>query len=310
MNKKIIIAGGTGMIGSRLAVILAGMDYEVIILSRTSAGRPINDSKNRNTKNKNIFYAKWTGDDNGWKKHIDNSYAVINFSGASIGAGRWTKAYKKVLINSRLDSTGRLVEAIKEAKNPPEVFISTSAVGYYGNTGDKELNEDSQPSDDFLARLCVDWESKAKEAETVCRIVTPRLGAVLSSSGGALKRMLLPFKLGLGGPIGTGMQWFPWIHIGDVINLYVWLLENTEVPGTVNAVSPGIVRQKDFARVFGNVLKRPAFLPLPGLMLKAMMGEAASLATDGQKAVPEKLIAFGFDFAYPDLQKALRDLLK
>ncbi len=306
MSKKVIISGGTGLIGSRLAKRLSGMDYEVIILTRQS-GRSNN---NINKTGNNISYINWLGSDSGWNKHIDNSYAVVNFSGASIGAGRWTKAYKEILTNSRLDSTAKLADAIKEAKSPPDVFISASAVGYYGNSGDLELDEDSQHADDFLARLCAGWESNALEAEAVSRVVTVRLGVVLSPDGGALKRMLLPFKLGLGGPIGNGMQWMPWIHIDDVINLYVWLLENPAVSGAVNAVSPGIVRQKDFAEIFGKMLKRPAFLPLPEIILKAMMGEAATLATGGQKAIPKKILDFGFDFAFPDLQMALRDLFR
>ncbi len=300
MSKKIIISGGTGMIGSHLASTLAGLDYEVIILSRSSAGR----------SNKNISYVKWNIEDSGWKEHIDNSFAVINFSGASIGAGRWTEAYKKVLIGSRLETTGRLVEAINEAASPPEAFISASAVGYYGNMGDKELDEDSPPADDFLARLCVGWESEARRAEAVCRVVMPRLGVVLSSKGGALDRMLLPFRLGLGGPIGSGKQWLPWIHIGDVVKLHVWLLENAAATGAVNAVSPGIIRQREFAKILGKVLRRPALLPLPEIALKAIMGEAAILATGGQKAVPKKLIDSRFNFAFPDLLDALRDLLK
>jgi len=248
--------------------------------------------------------------DSSWKQHINNSYAVINFSGASIGAKRWTPAYKEILTHSRLDSTAKLADAINKSKNPPEVFISASAVGYYGNTGDEELDEDSRPAVDFLARLCTDWESKALEAKAVCRVVAVRLGVVLSPDGGALKRMLLPFKLGFGGPIGSGMQWMPWIHIDDVVNLYIWLLENPTVSGAVNAVSPQIVRQKDFARILGKVLKRPAILPLPEIVLKAMMGEAAILAIGGQKAVPKKIIGSGFDFTYPDLQMALTDLLR
>jgi uncharacterized protein (TIGR01777 family) len=204
-----------------------------------------------------------------WKDYLEGKDAIIHLAGASLAAKRWNENYKLEIYKSRIESTKNLVNAIRKCEVKPKVFITSSAVGYYGNRGDDLLIEENQPGEDFLAKLCYDWENEAEKVErSDVRNVSLRIGFVLSQKGGVLKQFLIPFKLFIGGPLGNGNQWFPWIHIDDLVNILVYTLNNESLKRSVNSVSPGIVKMKDFASTLGNVLHRPSLFPVPKLLLR------------------------------------------
>lgn len=238
--------------------------------------------------------------------------AVVHLAGASVGEGRWTEDRKKVLRSSRVDATQHLVRALAQLRQPPKVFVSASATGYYGDRGDEVLTETSAPGIDFIAGLAKDWEAAALGAEKFgARVVILRFGIVLSPNGGALPRMLKPFRMGVGGRLGSGKQWMSWVALDDAIGVIRYALENAGLRGPVNVVAPNPVQNAEFTRVLARVLHRPALFPTPRFALRAVLGEMADvLLFSSQRAMPEKLTKLGYSFRYPSLEEALRAALE
>jgi len=297
-HRNILITGGTGFIGHQLAKNLDDHGYHVTVWTRSN-------QVNHSDLEKIDFVTSLEDlPDIDW-------YGVINLAGEPLNEVRWSIKQKKIIVNSRVLLTQRLNAWIRDLREPPEVYISGSAIGWYGHWDDECLDEDSSSRNGFSNRLCRDWEAAANElADLKCRICIVRLGIVLGSQGGALQPMLLPAKLGLGGPMGSGNQWWSWIHIADTVRCFEMLLENSQVNGVFNLTAPNPVTQREFASALGKHLKRPAFLPLPGIIVKLMMGEfAEEVLLNGQRVLPKKLLDAGFRFDHPSLSDALEDLL-
>ncbi len=236
--------------------------------------------------------------------------AVLHLAGESVAEGRWTKAQKARIRDSRVIGTRHLVQGIAQAERKPAVLVSASAVGYYGDRGDEELTESAAPAHDFLADVCVEWEREALAAEGAgVRVVTARTGIVLGAGGGALGKMLTPFKLGAGGPLGNGRQWMPWIHVADLARMYVHAAENAAIRGPMNATAPHPVRNSEFTKALGRQLHRPAFMPAPYIGLRIVFGEFAQVLFASQRVIPKVALDTGFVFQYPELAGALREIL-
>lgn len=236
--------------------------------------------------------------------------AVLHLAGESVAEGRWTAAQKARIRDSRVIGTRHLVAGIAAAARKPAVLVSASAVGYYGDRGDEELVESAAPADDFLGRVCVEWEREALAAEASgVRVVTARTGIVLGAGGGALGKMLTPFRLGLGGPLGSGRQWMPWIHVADLARLYVHAAEQAAIRGPMNSVAPNPVRNSEFTRALGRQLHRPAFMPAPYIGLRILFGEFAQVLFASQRVIPRVALESGFEFKYPEIAAALREIL-
>ena len=307
---RIVITGGTGLLGHALADALVASDNEVVLLSRS--GTPAPPAGQVWTHARGARTLRWSGTDDtrGWAQVVDGCDAVVHLAGESIASGRWTEARKARLRESRVFTTRALVAAIAEAATPPRALLSGSAVGYYGPRGDTKLVEASSPGDDFLARLCVEWEGEAARAEAAgTRVCLLRTGVVLSRRDGALAKMLLPFRLFAGGPVGDGSQYLSWIHLEDWVALARWLLAGTE-GGPFNLTAPEPVTNAAFARAAAGALSRPSWLPVPGFALRALMGEMAdALLLGGQRVVPQRALADDFAFAFPTIDLALADLV-
>ena len=304
MAKKIIITGATGLVGKNISSELIKKSEEVIVFTR-------NVEAGKNKVPNASMYLKWNYDKpEEWKEHINNSKAIIHLAGANLASKRWSKKYKKIITESRIKSTQNLIKAVSEAKNKPEVFICSSAVGYYGNSGDTLLTEDSAPGNDFLANLCIQWEKAAEEIETFgIRRVSIRSGLVLSKEEGILKKFLLPYNLYVGGKLGNGNQWFPWIHINDLVNIYLFSLYN-KIDGAINAVSTNPLRMKEFAFELGKTLNKPSFFKVPEFLLRIVLGEQAKAALSSLRVIPQKLNNQNFKFQFENLSICLKDLLK
>lgn len=292
---KIVVAGGSGFIGEPLVRRLLSKGHDVAVLSRNpakvDAGRGL----------------QWDGKSQGpWSAEVAAADAVINLSGENVGEGRWTDARKKRLIASRLDSTAALIEAMRREPDRRRTYITASAVGLYGDRGDETLHESSDPGRGFLAELVTRWEAAARDAEPLARLVLLRFGVALAPEGGALKKLLLPFKLGVGGPIGSGNQWMSWIDRDDAVRLVEWALETEAARGAYNATAPRPATNRDFARALGAALHRPALLPTPAFALRLAFGEMADEAVlASQRAVPARAQQEGFEFAYPTVEASL-----
>ncbi len=285
---KVLIAGGSGFIGSHLSKFLSERGYEVLIVSRdASRGIPYDEVH----------------------RYVDGNTVVVNLAGENIASGRWTSAKKRTIRESRIWAGRKLVEGIRKSGIKPAAFLQASAIGYYGRSLDAEFDEDSPPGDDFLARLVVDWENSTREVEDMgIRRVILRIGLVLARDGGAYPRMSLPFRLGLGGRVGTGKQWMSWIHVGDLVRAIEFLMKNDH-SGPFNLTAPSPVRNSEFARTLCEVLRRPCLFPVPAFLLKMLFGEMADyLLLEGQKVIPRRLLEVGFQFSYPDLRGALESL--
>ena len=296
----IVIAGGTGFLGSALVRALALDGHVVAVLTRTGGqGKP---------GPARLIEWKPDGSVGPWVFAIDGAEAVINLAGESIAGRRWTAAQKKRILESRVKATRSLAEAIRQSAAPPPVFVSGSAVGYYGALGDETVTEDHAPGRDFLADVCVQWEREAARAAGArTRVVSIRTGLVLERDGGALPQMLPPFWFGAGGRVGSGHQWWPWIHRQDWIDLVRFAIRTASVTGPLNVTAPAPVTNADFARALGRALHRPAFLPAPGFALRLMLGEMAdALLLSGQRAIPAKAEKLGFKFGFVDVNAALR----
>lgn len=252
-------------------------------------------------------------EDDGIGTRLDDALAgtdaIINLAGEPILGGRWTVRRRQALTSSRVHLTQRLVAGMRRMATPPRVLVSGSAVGYYGNRGETLLSESAAAGHDFLGRLCQDWESAANSAADICRVVTVRTGVVLGRDGGALPLMAPAFRLGAGGPIGNGRQYMPWIHLHDLVAIFVRALDETSLSGPINGVAPYPVTSRDFARAMGRVLGRPVVLPLPAFALRAVLGDAARVLLDSQRAQPARLTSSQFIWRFPTLDAALQDLL-
>lgn len=302
---NIVLAGATGFIGQRLVRKLQHEGHSLTLLSRRHSAPEESDLPG-------IAFAHWDGKTTGdWAKHIDGSDAVINLAGEPIAAKRWTRTQKERILSSRLNATGAIVDAIAKAAKRPEVLINASAVGYYGDVNEGEVTESHSPADDFLGTTCARWEQTAREAErSGVRVVMVRTGIVLEKSGGALKKLLLPFRLFAGGPLGSGNQWFPWIHIDDEVGAIVFALANKVLSGPVNLAAPEPATMREFCRALGQTMGRPSWAPVPGFVLQILLGEMSTMLLGGQKVVPKKLQEAGYRFTFPRLDLALRDVLK
>ena len=300
---KIMMTGGTGFIGRALAGRLVEEGHEVMVLTRSASSR-------RNAPPGLTLVQGDPREPGDWQQQAASADGLVNLAGASI-FGRWTDQYKETLRQSRLATTKNLVEALSGQDNSGRVLLNASAIGYYGFRGDEDLDESAQGGDDFLAALSRDWEAEARKAEALgVRVVLMRFGVVLDGSGGAMKQMLPPFKLGLGGRLGSGRQWFSWVHLGDLIKAAVFLLENPQASGPFNITASGPVTNREFTKALGRALKRPAILPIPAFIMKLAMGEFATALLNGQKVFPRKLLDMGFDFDYPQIDAALKEILQ
>ena len=299
---KIVITGATGMIGSLLVERLATrFDTALVLLSR----KPAQEFPVANRQ----WLAWQPGASGEWQRAIDGADAVINLAGEPIAGKRWSPRQKLILRSSRIEATQSLVEAIGKSKVKPKTLISASAVGYYGPHGDERLNEDSKPGDDFLSRLCVDWESEAKNAESFgVRVSVLRTGIVLAKGAGALQKMVPPFKLFAGGPLGSGLQWMPWIHIDDEVGLIEFLLDRADARGSFNGTAPNPVTMAEFSQALGRALNRPSWASVPPSVLALMLGEMADMLLTGQRAIPDAALKLGYQFKYPHLADALSAL--
>jgi uncharacterized protein (TIGR01777 family) len=236
--------------------------------------------------------------------------AVVNLAGEPIDARRWSDQQKRRIRDSRVITTRNVVEGLRSVVSKPTVFVSGSAVGFYGDRGDEQLDETSAPGKGFMSELCEEWEREAERAsELGIRVVQIRTGVVLSMEGGALKKMIAPFKLGVGGSLGSGKQWFPWIHIDDIVGIFHHAILTASMAGPVNGVAPRPATNKEFTRELASALRRPAFLPVPEMALKALMGEMADVLVGSQRVLPKAALASGYEFHYPELGQALADLL-
>ncbi len=303
-EKRVVVTGATGLIGKPLCQKLRERGYAVTVFSRSP-------DRARQTVPGMADYVAWNAEEHGaWESAIDGAHAVINLAGASLFSKRWTEAYKRVLWDSRVVGTRGLVNAMRAATAKPAVFISGSAVGYYGTRDDTVLPEEAAPGDDFEAKLCVAWEQEAWKAEPLdIRVATMRSAVVLDPKEGALPLMKLPFMFFAGGYILPGTQWFSWIHVEDEIGIIIKTLEDEQISGPVNAVAPQTQTNAEFMRTIGRVMSRPTWAPVPGFALRIALGEFADSLTTGQRAIPEKMQAHGYEFRFPTSEQALRDLL-
>jgi uncharacterized protein len=304
---KVLISGSTGLIGAALLETLQSEGHEAARLVR-----PETQARLRNTPAiggpRDVLWDPVAG----LLDHsAEGANVVVHLAGASIAEGRWTPARKRALQESRIAATRHLVGALGRLRQPPQVFIGASAIGFYGNRGDEELTEESAPGNDFLAQLTADWEAESARAkEFGARVVIPRFGIVLANNGGALPRIALPFKLGIGGPIGPGTQWMSWIALQDVVGIIGYAIETDLLSGPVNAVTSHPARNGEFAVQLGRVLHRPALLPTPGFALRLALGEMAdALLLSSQRVLPMKLQQLGYQFVYSDLESALEAAL-
>ena len=297
---KVFITGGLGFVGSHLSTFLLNCGHHV-----TAVGRP---SQQHLITHENYQYLSADTTQSGlWQEDLNRVDAVGNLVGKSIFK-RWSKNYKKQIYDSRILSTRNVVSALPAGKCI--TLCSASGAGYYGNRADDVLNEDEPPGDDFLARLCIDWEKEALQAEERgIRVAPMRFGVILGKDGGALSKMVPQFKAFAGGPIGNGRQWFPWMHLDDLTAAIRFVLEHQEISGPVNFCAANPVRNRDLARALGKVLHRPAFMPAPSVMMRMALGEFSQVLLAGQRTIPEKLLQQGFQFQYPEIEGALRALL-
>ncbi|MHC5210969.1 MAG: TIGR01777 family oxidoreductase [Planctomycetota bacterium] len=290
---NVLVAGGTGFIGRRLVELLVERGDVVTVVSRDPSGARKSGPKGASHR--------------GWLPSLDAYDAVVNLAGTNIFDRRWNAAVKQLIRDSRVQSTRRIVEAIRAAQSPPRVLVNGSAVGYYGDRGAETLPDTATPGTDFMAQVCRAWEEEALRCPV--RTVLLRTGVVLGRDGGALKRMALPFKLGVGGPIGLGRQYFPWIHRDDLVGLILLALDNEDVHGPLNGVAPGTLRNAAFTRSLGRALHRPTLFPVPPLALRLAFGAVAQVLTASQRCIPEAAKRHGYEFRFPDIDGALAEIL-
>lgn len=305
-SKRIVVAGATGTIGKALCKSLIERGYSVIVFSR-------NPDAARQSVPGAVEYVAWQPEETGaWVSAVDGAFAVINLAGAPFFK-RWTEAYKQEVTNSRVLGTRGLIHAMKEAKIRPQVFIAGSSQGYYGYDGtnrDKKVDENTPAGNDFWGQDSAKYEREMARAETLgIRTIMLRTGVLLSEDSGPLPQQVPQYQRGFGGPVLPGSQWYSWIHIADEVGIIIFALENEQVKGPINLTAPEPVTNRDFAKTLGKVLQRPAWFPVPGFMLKLFLGEVAAVIIRGRRVVPEKMMDAGYQFQYPTLEPALRQLL-
>jgi uncharacterized protein len=297
---KIFMTGGTGFVGAHLIRQYIHKGWHVLATG-TSPGHPFAGMNNFH------YTSADTTRKGEWQNAVKDVDVIVNLAGRNI-FHRWTENYKNQIYESRILTTRNLVEALDP--NRKQLFLSASAAGYYGNRGDDALTESTSPGDDFLATVCVDWESEALNArEKGARVIHMRFGVVMGKGGGALSKMIPPFKFFVGGSLGSGMHWFPWVHIKDLTAATIFLMENENTTGAFNFCAPGSVRYGQFSSILGSSLKRPAFMKTPAFILKLIMGEMGTAMLSSQLALPHKLEKAGFTFKYPELEGALQDII-
>ncbi len=299
---RVVVAGGTGFIGARLVRRLVEKKHDVVVLTRDASRTYVEIHPSARV----LSWAEGTTE---WKAAVDGAGALVNLAGATI-ATRWTAKAKERIVASRVRATAALRDAVAAAKEKPSVLVNASAVGFYGPHGDETLTEESAAGSDFLATTCLAWESAAKEHEGLgLRVVRLRTGLVLGTDGGALPKIVLPFRFLAGGRLGNGSQWMSWIHVDDLVALYLFALENAAVAGAVNGTAPNPMTNREFTKTLGRVLHRPSAIPAPNIALRTLLGEMSTLLLDGQRVTPKRALESGFRFRFESLEGALRDLL-
>ncbi len=302
----VLITGGTGLIGTALAKALLADGHGVTILTRQRNPRLSEGAVAQ------IWNGKTPED---WGHLVNEVDAVVNLAGENIAGqgplpGRWTVSRKEVIRQSRIGAGLALAQAIADATKPPAVLVQASGIGYYGTSDDEPIDEEASAGTDFLATLAVDWEASTRPVEDKgVRRVVIRTGAVLSTSGGALPKLLLPYQMYVGGPAGSGRQFMPWIHIDDEVNAIRFLIEQSTAQGAFNLCAPSPVTNREFGNTLGRVMHRPSLLPVPAFVLHMLLGEVADLVLEGQRAFPKRLQSLGYEFRFAELEPALRDLL-
>ncbi len=302
---RVIVTGATGFIGKALCLRLESEGYKVVALSR-------NPEKGQRLFGPKFSVAKWDdANASEWMQYADGAYAIVNLAGENIGSGRWTSKRKQSILQSRLDAGKAVVEAVEFASVKPRVVVQASAVGFYGSRGNDSIDESSSPGEGFLAAVAREWEESTQEVESFgVRRVVIRSGVVLGAEGGALLQLLKPFRLFAGGPLGSGRQWFSWIHIEDEVNAILFLLKREDLKGVFNLSAPHPLLQKDLARLIGKIMRRPSWFPTPGFMLRAILGEMAKeMLLVSQRVAPKRLLQAGYRFLYPEAEHALKDIL-
>jgi uncharacterized protein (TIGR01777 family) len=306
---RVFVTGGTGLIGTNIVYkLLDRGDTPVVLTRRFAAARQALGPKTELVEGDPTQPGPWAD-------RIDDCDGVIHLAGENLFARRWNAAFKQLLIDSRVQGTRNVAQALarkpKRRDAQPKVLVNASAVGIYGPRGDEEVTEETPPGDDFLAGLCVQWEKEARSVESAgVRAVQVRVGIVLDRHGGALSKLLTPFKMGVGGPVGSGRQYMPWIHHADIADLFLFAFDTPSCTGPLNGTAPNPVTNKEFSKALGKALHRPAFLPTPAFGLRLMLGEVADVVTTGQRVVPKKALALGYTFRYPELGPALADILR
>ncbi|MDZ8089055.1 MAG: TIGR01777 family oxidoreductase [Nostoc sp. DedQUE12b] len=304
---KVAITGATGFVGSRLVQRLHGEGHKIVVLTRnTTFAQKVFPSE----AFPNVEIVAYTPNASGsWQSVIASCDGVVNLAGEPIGEGRWTPERKQEILNSRKLGTEKIVEAIAKANPKPSVLINASAIGYYGTSETATFDETSLSGNDFLAQVCQAWEAEARKVKDAgVRLVILRFGIVLGN-GGALGKMIPPFKLFAGGPIGSGRQWFSWIHVDDLVNLILQALTKPEIEGVYNATAPNPVRMADLSQTLGQVMNRPSWLPVPAFAIEALLGDGAIVVLEGQQVIPKRTVQTGFEYKYPNLQPALTQIL-
>jgi uncharacterized protein (TIGR01777 family) len=307
MARRIFLTGGTGLIGRRLVKLLLARGDQPVVLTRRSA----HARQALGTKAELVEGDPMQPGD--WMAKVEDCDAVVHLAGENVFAKRWSTDFKKLLVDSRVQSTRNIAQALtrkpKTAAGEPKVLVNASAIGFYGPRGDEEITEETPPGDDFLARLCIDWEREARAVETAgVRSVQVRVGVVLDREGGALAALLRPFKLFVGGPAGSGRQYMAWIHHEDMCGLFLLALDTPACTGPLNGTAPNPVTNRDFSRALGKALGRPSFMKTPAFALRLMLGEVADVITTGQRVVPRKALSLGYVFKYPTIEAALAQL--
>lgn len=298
---KIAITGGTGFVGKALTNFLLNEGHEIYILTRHQ----------QKSTQKNLTFIPWLGNHPLPIKQLDGIDAIVNLAGQTINA-RWTNSMKEKIISSRMKATETVINLIQSVSKKPKVFINATAIGYYGTSLHQTFDEtDITPGHDFLANVVVEWEQVAKKAENLnVRTVLSRFGVILHKSEGALPKMVLPYQLLIGGPIGSGKQWLSWIHLDDVVRMIDFAIQNECISGPMNVTSPNPKQNNDFGKELAKVLHRPHYLPVPSFMLRLLLGEMSMLVLEGQRVLPKIALENGFTFTYPELKDALEDIFK
>jgi len=301
---RVIILGATGFIGRSLCKILVGAGYEVVALTRDK-------NKGREILGKGIEVVEWDSKSaEGWESHANGAYALVNLIGENLASGRWTQERKKSILESRLNAGKAVSMAIQLAQSKPKVVIQASAIGYYSSRSDEILDESSDPGEGFLSEVAVKWEDSTKEVEPQARRVIIRTSPVLGRGGGILTRLIRPFRFFLGGPVGSGKQWFSWIHLDDEVGAIRFLMEREDLQGAFNLTAPEQIMMKDFYHTLGKAMRRPSWLPIPGFVLRLFFGEMAEeTILSGQRVVPKRLMEAGYKFIYPRAEEALKEIL-